>query len=40
MNYQTERMQKLHEAAMHIVETVGMKFHHPKAIEILKEAMK
>ena len=36
MNYQTERMQKLHEAAMHIVETVGMKFHHPKAIEILK----
>lgn len=36
MNYQTERMEKLHKAAMHIVETVGMKFHHPKAIEILK----
>ena len=37
MNYQTERMQKIHEAAMQIVETVGMKFHHPKAVEILKE---
>ncbi len=37
MNYQTERMQQLHKAAMEIVETVGMKFHHPKAIEILKE---
>ncbi len=36
MNYQTERMIKLHKAAMEIVETVGMKFHHPKAIEILK----
>ena len=36
MNYQTERMQKLHKAAMEIVESVGMKFHHPKAIEILK----
>ena len=30
-------MQKLHKAAMEIVETVGMKFHHPKAVEILKE---
>lgn len=37
MNYQTERMMQLHKAAMEIVETVGMKFHHPRAIEILKE---
>lgn len=37
MNYQTERLQKLHKAAMEIVEKVGMKFHHPKAVEILKQ---
>lgn len=36
MDYQSERLQRLHKAAMRIVENVGMKFHHPKAVEILK----
>ncbi|MDO5411020.1 MAG: trimethylamine methyltransferase family protein [Lachnospiraceae bacterium] len=36
MNYTTKRLQQIHEAAMHIIENVGMKFHHPRAIEILK----
>ncbi len=32
----TERLQKIHEAAMRMLETTGMKYHNPKAIEILK----
>ncbi|MEG0875149.1 MAG: trimethylamine methyltransferase family protein [Clostridiales bacterium] len=33
----TEKLQKLHEASMAMLERTGMKFHHPEAIEILKE---
>ena len=32
-----EKLQKIHNASMEILETVGMKFHHPEAVEILKE---
>lgn len=31
-----ERLQKIHEASVKILERTGMKYHNPKAIEILK----
>ena len=31
-----ERLQKIHEASMRMLEKTGMKYHNPKAIEILK----
>lgn len=31
-----ERLQKIHEASMRILERTGMKYHNPKAIEIMK----
>lgn len=31
-----EKLQKIHEASMRMLETTGMKYHNPKAIEILK----
>lgn len=31
-----EKLQKIHEATMQILENTGMKFHHPEAVEILK----
>ncbi|MBQ2764123.1 MAG: trimethylamine methyltransferase family protein [Firmicutes bacterium] len=31
-----EKLQKIHEASMEMLEKVGMKFHHPEAVEILK----
>lgn len=32
-----ERLQQIHDASMRMLETTGMKYHNPKAIEILKE---
>ena len=38
MNYVSrERLQKIHEASMRMLERTGMKYHNPKAIEILKD---
>ena len=38
MNYvNRERLQKIHEASMRMLERTGMKYHNPKAIEILKD---
>lgn len=31
-----ERLQKIHEASMKMLERTGMKYHNPKAIEVLK----
>ena len=32
-----KKLQLIHEASMRILEKTGMKFHHPQAVEILKE---
>ena len=37
MDYETKRLQELHEAAMKVVENVGMQFMNTRAIEILKD---
>lgn len=36
-NIMNHRIQKIHEASIKILSKTGMKYHHPKAIEILKE---
>ncbi|MBQ4092443.1 MAG: trimethylamine methyltransferase family protein, partial [Firmicutes bacterium] len=36
-NIMNHRIQKIHEASIKILSKTGMKYHHPKAVEILKE---
>jgi len=35
-NQDEQKLKKIHEASMRILEETGMKFHHPEVLEILE----